>query len=126
MKLYPIKKEFYYTFKNKEEILQHLLFKNSRQLEMICEEIDVDDFIYRLQRFYDIDNYEIKNNFIRYTHPVSKEVSYCMISNNHFNLSNLKGFELFIQRYYSHYYFIDDNYKVNKWYSFYNNHEFIY
>lgn len=126
MKLYPIKKEFYYTFKNKEEILESLIIKQSKQLSMICESIDREDFIYRIKRFYDMENYKIHKNTITYIHPISKQMSYCIISKDHINISDVLGFELFLLRYYSYYYAIDKNYINSYWYSFYHKYSFIY
>lgn len=116
MKYYPIQKQFVTIFKEKEQILLNLIKENSFQLNVILERIDICDFSMRCLHFYNSDEYELKNNTIIYTNQINKEKTYCCIQNNMITLSSLKGFDLFIERYFYRCFCSDDDLNKAQWF----------
>lgn len=120
MKCYPIKEKYIDTFKNREEVLLDLLKKNSIQLDLIVERIDICDFSMSCIRFYRSGEYELKNNTIIYTNEITKEKRYCALQYNHVNLSSMIGFEDFLLRYFHTCFITDDNFTKGDWFSYHN------
>lgn len=120
MKCYPIKKHFVSIFKNNEEVLELLIKKNSPQITEICEKIDYADFYHRCISFYNDEDYELKNKTIIYTHPITKQVSYCVLSDYCITVSDLLGFDLFLYRYYRTYFTLIEKSCCGSWLSFEN------
>lgn len=120
MRCYPVKKHFVSIFKNNEEVLEQLIQKNSPQIMEICEKIDYADFYHRLISFYNDEDYELKDQTIVYTHPITKQVSYCFLSDYYIIVSDLMGFDLFLYRYYRTYFTLNEKSCCGSWLSFEN------
>ncbi|NBK98384.1 MAG: hypothetical protein EOM50_10250 [Erysipelotrichia bacterium] len=121
MKCYPIKTTFVSVFKGNEEVLEDLIKRNSFQLKAICEQICYEDFYTRCIRFYNEEDYILDEKTIIYTHPITKQKSYCYLYDNCFCLSSLMGFEYFLHRYYQMYFIFDEKSGYTHWLS-YENH----
>ena len=118
MRCYPIQKRYVEMFKKREDVLLDLLKRNSMQLDVIVERIDVCDFSMRLIRFYRSSEYELKNNTIIYTNEITNEKSYCILENNGIRFSSLQGFDSFLERYFYTCYLMEEDFLKGKWFSF--------
>lgn len=120
MRCYPVRKHFVSVFKGNEEVLEALLQRNSPQIFEICEKIDYADFYHRCISFYNNEDYILKDKTIIYTHPVTKQVSYCFLSDYYITVSDLMGFDLFLYRYFHTYFTLNDKNCCGHWLSYEN------
>ena len=118
LRCYPIKKRYLSLFYGKEDVLLTLLKEGNRQIDVLCERIDICDFSLRCIRFYKSWEYELKNTTISYTNEISKEKNYCALYNNHLRLNSLKGFDTFLERYFENCFLVDDNFTNGIWFSY--------
>lgn len=120
MRYYPIKKEFYQAFENKEKVLQELIERKSKQLDGICEYINIYDFYRRCIRFYGEEQYQLVKNTIVYTHPITKKQNICHLYTHYFELEDTLGFEKWLQRYFCYYFQVDN--RNGNWFTYLKSH----
>lgn len=120
MKWYPIKQNFVSVFRDKEEVLEYLIGRNSAQLLEICEKIDYADFYCRCISFYNKEDYVLHDKTIIYTNPLTKQTSCCFLSEYCITLSNVQGFEQFLYRYFKTYFTLNGKTCCGKWKSYEN------
>lgn len=118
MKCYPIQNDFISMFYNREKVLLNLLKKESIQMDVFVERIDICDFSLRCLRFFNSPEYELKNNTIVYTNEITQEKSFCTLQNNAMILSSMEGFSSFIERYFKYCYIVNDDFSSGKWFFF--------
>lgn len=97
---YPLNEMFIGIFKGKEQYLKHLIEIDSLQIKQVFASIDYQDFYQRCQRFYNMDDYQMEENRLIYTHPITKRQSIIHFHECFFTIDSLQGFAMFLSRYF--------------------------